>query len=671
MRMKRHATGIAIFVGAIAYVASSGTVWAQVTADDLAVLEQRAIEAGWTFRVGLNEATQYSLDELCGFTLENGWWKNAPFDPCSPRSIPPAFDWRDVSGCPPIRNQGGCGSCWAFATVGALECAIRIQDGIDRDLSEQWLVSCNQSGWSCAGGSTAHDYHMWQTDPCGGTGAVPEEAFPYVAADVPCDCPYTHEYLIESWAYIGTPFDIPDTAAIKQAILDHGPVMASLYVNSAFQAYSGGVFNACENNMGTNHSVVLVGWDDNMGTEGVWILRNSWGTDWGDRGYMYIEYGCSLIGSAASYVDYPGYDPMDVLPHRGMLAAGRPGGPFTPCRTEYTLTNDGPDSLQWVSIVGDEWLSVVPSTGTLGPGAETRVNVCYNPATTGLAAGAYDGTVSFVNAATGLVRQRPITLWVGSRADVPVDTAESVLTAELCIEGYCDQDTSHVAGATSVLLDDVDAPGTITLFDFEHALTEDLVFNISWGILGAFDCTIADMVARPVDAGGPSGPFPVAGGMFTLLDQAQDMEGMLDYDSWGLPCYALQSMGVPCVGSYDLDGLQTYGGQTEGSIASADRVVDLTLHNDLALAVEGMLSFHLYGPVTGTTLVPEVGYGDGEQDGDVDLADLSLGAGCLTGPRDPGDPMYDEGCQWFDFDMDYDMDLADVAAFQAVFTGSR
>ena len=165
------------------------------------------------------------------------------------------------------------------------------------DLSEQWLVSCNRSGWSCDGGWFAHGYHLAAPDSRGLWGG-PESYFPYSARDLPCECPYPHEYHIAGWAYIESALENP--AAIKQAILDYGPVSVAVHVNSAFQSYVGGIFNDCQ--AGTiNHAVVLVGWDD---SDGVWIMRNSWGPRWGENGYMRIVYGCSRIGYAACYVDY-------------------------------------------------------------------------------------------------------------------------------------------------------------------------------------------------------------------------------------------------------------------------------------------------------------------------------------------------------------------------------
>ena len=90
---------------------------------------------------------------------------------------------------------------------------------------------------------------------------------------------------------------------MKQAMYEHGPLSVCVSVDSSFQAYNGGIFNNC-GSTSINHAVVLVGWDDSLGSNGVWIMRNSWGTNWGEDGYMYIEYGCARIGYAAIYTRY-------------------------------------------------------------------------------------------------------------------------------------------------------------------------------------------------------------------------------------------------------------------------------------------------------------------------------------------------------------------------------
>lgn len=274
--------------------------------------EQRGTE-GWTFTVGKNPATNYSLSQLCGLVVPENWWVGASFDPCVPTGVlPSSFDWRELGGCTPIKDQDGCGSCWAFGTVAPLECNILIKEKKEVDLSEQWLVSCNQNNWGCDGGWWAHDYHQWRMDRFNGTGAVLEEDFPYVASDVPCNGPYEHPYVMDSWKFIGFHQGITEVEAIKQAIMTYGPVSVGCAVTQAFGAYTGGVFNADDPNATINHAVALVGWDDAQGDEGVWFLRNSWGPWWGEDGYMRIEYGVCKVGYGASYVVYPAKTRIDI-----------------------------------------------------------------------------------------------------------------------------------------------------------------------------------------------------------------------------------------------------------------------------------------------------------------------------------------------------------------------
>ena len=218
--------------------------------------------------------------------------------------LPEAFNWCDQGGCTPVRDQGFCGSCWAFATVGALESNIKIQDGLQNDLSEQYLVSCNTEGWGCDGGWWAHNYHSWKIPPGEpDAGAVGEADFPYSAKDDPCGPPHSHQEKIHSWHYIGNGWSVPSAADVKQAILDYGPVSVAVCVGPGFQRYSGGVFETHECTL-VNHAVVLVGWDDSQGAQGVWSLRNSWGAGWGEGGYMRIGYGTSNVGYGANYVNY-------------------------------------------------------------------------------------------------------------------------------------------------------------------------------------------------------------------------------------------------------------------------------------------------------------------------------------------------------------------------------
>lgn len=222
--------------------------------------------------------------------------------------LPVSFDWRSLNGLnyiSPVKNQGSCGSCWAFGTVGPMEAQFLISGAGPADLSEQYLVSCNNSGWNCGGGWWAHDYHLnrnvsGELEP----GSVLESVFPYSGSNSLCNGPHAHYQKLARWNYVGSSNGVPSVEAIKSALAAYGPVAAAVCVGSSFSGYRSGIFatdekSACGGKV--NHAVVLVGWDDATDT---WIMKNSWGTGWGESGYMRIKRGISNIGYAANYVVY-------------------------------------------------------------------------------------------------------------------------------------------------------------------------------------------------------------------------------------------------------------------------------------------------------------------------------------------------------------------------------
>lgn len=318
---------------------------AQLTVTDVEFLQQEGATEGWTFEVSRNPATYRSLDSLSNLQIPEDWQASAQTQPPMPRAeplgLPTSFDWRDFDGCTPVRNQASCGSCWAFATVGVLESAILIDSGVAQNLSEQYLVSCNRSGWSCNGGWFAHSYHYNTSGLDGGTGAVLEAAKPYTATNTACGGPHSHPYVVNSWAYVDPSVNVPATDAIKQAIMTYGPVSVAVAVNSAFQAYSSGVFNSCTS--GTiNHAVVLIGWDD---ADQAWIMRNSWGEYWGESGYMRIRYGCSSIGYAACYVDYGSGEATGAE-----ITSPANGSTFSDTSVEFTWSGAEGATEYWLGI---------------------------------------------------------------------------------------------------------------------------------------------------------------------------------------------------------------------------------------------------------------------------------------------------------------------------------
>jgi C1A family cysteine protease len=252
---------------------------------------------GYTFTVEVNPAMQYTLDQLCNFKpeLKPEDWDlfvlpaENELDSMKVKPPAPPSDTYYMSDYTSVKNQGSCGSCWAFSTAGMFECVL-LKNGINTNLSEQWLVSCNTDGWGCNGGNFANKYYL-------NPGAVLESCFRYKAVDAPCKtgCPYV--YIASSSR------SASNVSGIKDAIRNYGGVSCAVTATYYFQAYSGGVFNY-DSNSPTNHAVVLVGWDDNRGANGAWRLKNSWGNGWGESGMMWIEYGCSNVGQGGNYLIY-------------------------------------------------------------------------------------------------------------------------------------------------------------------------------------------------------------------------------------------------------------------------------------------------------------------------------------------------------------------------------
>jgi len=209
----------------------------------------------------------------------------------SVKDLPSAYTGYATS----VKDQGSCGSCWCFAAVGLLESMILKNDSVEVDLSEQHMLDCNPWGWGCSGG-------YWPNDMLVDPGSPFESCYPYVGYVTPCDDSCPMAYNIQAWYFVTEDNVVPPTDLIKQAIYTYGAVAAGVYVDRWFQLYTGGVLDKCKKNISwTNHAVILCGWDD---SKGAWLLKNCWGTGWGENGYMWITYGCNKVGDGAHYFIY-------------------------------------------------------------------------------------------------------------------------------------------------------------------------------------------------------------------------------------------------------------------------------------------------------------------------------------------------------------------------------
>lgn len=213
-----------------------------------------------------------------------------------------AIDWRDKGVINGIKDQGQCGSCWAFSAVGAMEPHYAIQFGQLLEFSEQQLVDCSGKfgNMGCNGGDMDAAFKYAQ-----GAAMESEDKYPYEAADD--SCRYDKSLGI---AMVKQFVDVaPNNPAQLKAAIAQGPVAVAIEADTfVFQFYSGGILN--DESCGTNldHGVVAVGYGSENGQE-YFIVRNSWGSGWGDSGYIKIandgKQGSPGICGIASEPTYP------------------------------------------------------------------------------------------------------------------------------------------------------------------------------------------------------------------------------------------------------------------------------------------------------------------------------------------------------------------------------
>jgi len=214
--------------------------------------------------------------------------------------LPESWDWRNINGAnyvSPVRDQKQCGSCYAFGTLAMIESRIRIMTNNQKQpvLSTQNIVSCSEYSQGCAGGfpylvsKYGQDFQYFS-----------EDCFPYTARDspcTPCDLSKTDLYHATGYYYVGGHYGGCSPEEMLFEVYINGPVAVSFEVYDDFYSYTGGVYihnTTSVKRMNewevTNHAVCLVGWgvDEASGIP-YWIVKNSWGTGFGENGYFRIR----------------------------------------------------------------------------------------------------------------------------------------------------------------------------------------------------------------------------------------------------------------------------------------------------------------------------------------------------------------------------------------------
>jgi len=248
------------------------------------------------------------------------------------RAVPSSVDWREKGAVTPIKDQGQCGSCYAFSTTGNIEGVSAVAGNPLVSLSEQLFVSCvavTPPGGQCHGGLPKLDF-QWLLDNRDGD-VLTEAAYPYGSHDFwsppctgvchavdptqsdwcstscycftplcpseTCDCKSDGQNVgakISGWTALPS-----DEDQMKAYLAEHGPISIGVSTSGGFQHYQEGIISNCAPDM-VDHAVLLVGF-----TEDYWIIKNSWNTDWGESGFMRAQFGtnqCNLNHQPTSAV---------------------------------------------------------------------------------------------------------------------------------------------------------------------------------------------------------------------------------------------------------------------------------------------------------------------------------------------------------------------------------
>jgi hypothetical protein len=250
--------------------------------DNLAFIENQNC-LGKSYTLGLNEFGDLTHEEF-----KSTYVGKIPARDLSKRNavkLPPStndkgIDWRAKGAVTPVKNQGQCGSCWAFSTTGTIEGLIFIQSKNLTSLSEQQLVDCTKPINAGCGGGMPDRTMDWVAK----NGICSEKDYPYTAKDGQCQqC--TPAVRIKGHQELQDEDDIAPAC-------DKQPVSVLIEADQrCFQFYQSGVFDDESCGELIDHAVLAVGYTDEY-----FIVKNSWGVSWGDKGYIYMRRGMNLCG---------------------------------------------------------------------------------------------------------------------------------------------------------------------------------------------------------------------------------------------------------------------------------------------------------------------------------------------------------------------------------------
>ncbi|GAV81348.1 Peptidase_C1 domain-containing protein/Granulin domain-containing protein/Inhibitor_I29 domain-containing protein [Cephalotus follicularis] len=256
--------------------------------DNLRFIDQHNSE-NRSYKVGLNRFADLTNEEYrskyLGTKAKAAVKKVKRSDRYQPRvgeELPKSVDWREKGAVVDVKDQGSCGSCWAFSTIAAVEGINKIVTGDLISLSEQELVDCDTYyNEGCNGGLMDYAFEFIISNG----GVDSEDDYPYRADDGRCDTYRKNAKVVAIDDYEDVPAN--DEKALQMAVANQ-PISVAIDAGSrAFSFYDSGVYTgAC--GTGLNHGVTAVGYGKENGVD-YWLVKNSWGDSWGEEGYIKME----------------------------------------------------------------------------------------------------------------------------------------------------------------------------------------------------------------------------------------------------------------------------------------------------------------------------------------------------------------------------------------------
>ena len=255
---------------------------------------------GSTFLLGHNSFSDLSLQKFRERYLSplppmkgGGSWKRGEVHP-----LPKSVDWVKRGAVTEIKDQGQCGSCWAFSAVASVEGAFAIEYGSLLSLSEEQVVECVTQDSGCGGGWMDDAFSYMEEHPL-----CTETDFPYSSGGGSCNssCPPR----VEIHSFVDIP---PNNETEMQIAVSMHPISIALEADSSsFQLYESGVFDSSSCGTSLDHGVAIVGYGEDKGGKRYWKAKNSWGKSWGEEGFFRIAMGKNMCGLSLkpSYPSHP------------------------------------------------------------------------------------------------------------------------------------------------------------------------------------------------------------------------------------------------------------------------------------------------------------------------------------------------------------------------------